>query len=103
MTTCIKCDRQLHPQEGPGRPRRWCSVGCRRAAEYELRRLVRRLDDVEGQLPAWRRACDRGLHPHGGSLVHARQVLDDLEADRVELEDRMRLLLDDDHEEKEDR
>lgn len=32
---------------GRGRPPLYCSVGCRRASEYEIRRLSRRLERLE--------------------------------------------------------
>jgi hypothetical protein len=43
---CAKCGGELVQQE-TGRPSRYCSKACRRAAEYELRRIQRRLEDLE--------------------------------------------------------
>jgi endogenous inhibitor of DNA gyrase (YacG/DUF329 family) len=40
---------------GPGRPRRFCSVGCRRAGEYSIRRLQARLERLETEAEAARR------------------------------------------------
>ena len=34
---CRKCNKVLG--DGPGRPRVWCSVGCKRAAQREIRRI----------------------------------------------------------------
>ena len=47
-TACLKCSA---PLEAPttGRPPRYCTVGCRRAAEFELRRLQRHLERLERQ------------------------------------------------------
>lgn len=47
---CVQCGDPLRPRRGgPGRPARYCSELCRRVGEYELRRLLRRLEraDVE--------------------------------------------------------
>ena len=49
--TCLKCGEPLQ-QPATGRPAVYCSTGCRRAAEYELRRLQRHLEAVEGELRA---------------------------------------------------
>ena len=35
-----------------GRPPRYCSVGCRRASEYEVRRCNRRLETLEAERDA---------------------------------------------------
>jgi hypothetical protein len=45
---CVKCERPLKPT-GVGRPPSYCSTGCRRAAEYELRRIQRHLERLEAQ------------------------------------------------------
>jgi hypothetical protein len=45
---CVKCERPLKPTGG-GRPPTYCSTGCRRAAEYELRRIQRHLERLEAQ------------------------------------------------------
>jgi hypothetical protein len=37
---CPKCDTPLEPPGTPGgRPRRWCSAGCQRSGEAEMRRI----------------------------------------------------------------
>ena len=45
---CLKCRTPLTPT-AVGRPSRYCSTGCRRAAEFELRRLQRHLERLERQ------------------------------------------------------
>ncbi len=45
--SCRKCGRDL-PESG--RPRSYCSVGCRRAAEFEVRRLQKALESTEGMI-----------------------------------------------------
>jgi hypothetical protein len=44
--TCRQCGTAL-TKPPTGRPPRWCSVGCRRAAEYEIRRISRHLEQLE--------------------------------------------------------
>jgi hypothetical protein len=60
-----------------------------------VQRIGRRLERVEDELPRWRATVDRGRHPSGGSLKHARETLADLTAIRDEDEQRLRWLLDD--------
>ena len=45
---CLKCRTPLTPTAA-GRPPSYCSPGCRRAAEYELRRIQRHLERLEAQ------------------------------------------------------
>ena len=45
---CLKCRAPLTPTAA-GRPPSYCSTGCRRAAEYELRRIQRHLERLEAQ------------------------------------------------------
>ena len=78
--TCIKCGHEIPPHAGPGRPRRYCSTGCRRAMEYELRRLQRALENVE-ERQRWDR-INRQENPA-------------LEQERRRVESRLRELLDD--------
>ncbi len=45
-----RCGKLLEQPAGAGRPSTYCSVGCRRAAEYEIRRLDKLLARFEGRL-----------------------------------------------------
>lgn len=45
-TNCIKCGAAIE-QPATGRPRAYCSTGCRRAAEKEIIRLNDRLATLE--------------------------------------------------------
>lgn len=84
MTTsvaCRKCGAAIEPADGPGRPKTFCSVGCRRAAEREIRRLDRALESVEDRL--------RYVRINGSHEPAARRY----EAERVRLEHRLRELL----------
>lgn len=49
-TTCIKCGKEIEDQATTGRPKDYCSTGCRRAAEHEVRRINLRLEKLEEQL-----------------------------------------------------
>ncbi len=80
---CVKCSRPLPEQSGPGRPTIYCSTACRRAVEYELRRVQSALEQVEDQV----RACRFGWY--GRTPEHAVAY----EAERERLEGRLRLLL----------
>jgi hypothetical protein len=44
---CPKCGNELPQREGAGRPARYCSTTCKRAAAYEITRLNRRLQSLE--------------------------------------------------------
>ena len=48
---CLKCRKPLNPS-GVGRPRSYCSTGCRRAAGHELRHIQRHLEKLERQRAA---------------------------------------------------
>lgn len=52
MSSCLKCAKPLPERAGAGRPPVYCGVGCRRAVEYEVRRLSRRLERLEDDLLA---------------------------------------------------
>lgn len=45
---CRKCGKKLS-KPPTGRPRKWCSVGCRRGVEYEIKRLNRHIGRLEEQ------------------------------------------------------
>jgi hypothetical protein len=98
VTTCRKCGRDLAAREGAGRPAVYCSVGCRRAAEYELRRAQDALAAAEKDIRAHREHV--ALESHYGMACCGRgeavvRHLDWLNDERVRQEARMRTLLDD--------
>lgn len=47
---CPECGSQVPRLEGPGRPPRYCSPVCVRAAEYEVRRINAHLKRAESKL-----------------------------------------------------
>lgn len=62
--TCVKCEGPL-VQPKTGRPRWYCSPACRRAGEFELRRLQARLQQLEDTV-TWKR------HVHGLTALQKR-------------------------------
>lgn len=46
-TTCVKCGGQIAESATAGRPKRYCSTACRRAAEHEIRRVNALLAKLE--------------------------------------------------------
>jgi len=51
---CSKCGKELPAQEGAGRPRKFCSDACTRAATMEIRRLNARIAQLEKNQSLWR-------------------------------------------------
>jgi hypothetical protein len=74
--TCPICGAGIAPKSKTGRPAIYCSVGCRRASEYELRRLQARLIRLEDEAEACRRDRRTGLtHLNGATQQeHAADV-----------------------------
>ena len=92
LLTCAKCGKAMS-KPSTGRPPRWCSTGCRRSAEREIRRLDRRLESLETQRVDLK--SDRsGLRDMGGRSPE-QQVAANAEAIE-EAEARLKRLLDDD-------
>lgn len=90
MAKQCRCGAALPPQDGPGRPRRYCSKACRRVAETERARVERLLETLEG-----RRIANRLQGTTGGaqlSYVDAQDVALTTEIDK--LETRLRALYD---------
>jgi hypothetical protein len=65
--TCVKCGAELGSHQGMGRPPKYCQgTGCKRAAEYERRRIDRALEDLEGR----ERFLRKSLNDDIGSRKH---------------------------------
>lgn len=90
---CLKCGQPVPASPGPGRPSRYCSKGCRRAAEYELRRLASRIASAELRLASLTR--DEAVGPAYGSPEHRRKCLAWAQNELKGLEARLAALLDD--------
>lgn len=90
---CLKCRAPLAPHTGPGRPASYCGKACRRLAEFEARRLDRRIAGYEEQL----RTTLANRDPFGLDVDHLgrtrRQRLGDLRRWIREDEERLRALL----------
>lgn len=52
--SCAKCGKDLPPQEGPGRPRKFCGGICRQTATAEIKRLNSRIAKLERDESNWR-------------------------------------------------
>ena len=90
---CVKCAAALPPLSGVGRPQQYCSTACRRVGEYEIRRVQRRLIQLEDDLQR-EGHCRLALRDMlGRDLV---QRVADLQADIATNEARLRALIDGD-------
>ena len=54
MCSCVKCGLKIKLASSTGRPKQYCSPACRRAAEYEIRRVDARLAGLENDMQAHR-------------------------------------------------
>jgi hypothetical protein len=83
---CVKCERPLKPT-GVGRPPSYCSTGCRRAAEYELRRIQRHLERLEAQRESrfFAKDTERAI---AALEVRLRTLLEDADGDIRAADDR---------------
>ena len=50
MKTTCPCGQPLTRAAGAGRPAKYCSTACRRAAEFEIRRIYKLLARLEDRL-----------------------------------------------------
>jgi hypothetical protein len=85
-TVCRRCSALLPRKPGAGRRAAYCSNGCRRAAEYEAKRVQNALDGVEHVIRS------RTLSPTGTANA---EIIRAHEAERDRLELRLREVLDD--------
>ena len=82
---CVKCGNPIQSVAAEGRPKKYCSVACRRSAEHEIRRTNALLGKLE------ERASNARLGygaPSDGQIAR-------LEAEIARQENRLRGLLDD--------
>ena len=77
----------------------YCSVGCRRAAEYEIRRVSRRLEELEGVAHRFEQATAEYTLPNAGVSDWQRQQHESrvrtVDVQIARARERMRDLLDD--------
>jgi hypothetical protein len=78
MSKCPKCGTDLDPP-GPsgGRPRRWCSDGCLRSGEAEMRRINGVLRDL-GHKKSWNQINGRGTEQIDAVTAQWQQLYDHL-------------------------
>ena len=88
---CLKCGGPLPERPATGRPPAYCSVACRRAAEFEIRRLNRRLETLETKASALRHGRDTGIRDWQGRTPQ--MALADAEGEIADAEARLRALL----------
>lgn len=92
MVICRKCYRPLSELADTGRPPAYCSVGCRRAAERELKRLDAQMAEAERMIGVYRRTLE-GVGSGTGQPGRPRQHFDWWSGELSRLEARMRELL----------
>ncbi len=87
MADCLKCGAPLPAPPATGRPPVYCGPGCRRAVEYEVRRITRRLEHNEDELQRLERRLAVPLTPY-----QSKTIVNDVEVVRRQLaEDEARL------------
>ena len=50
MTECVTCQSPIEDTAKTGRPKQYCSVACRRMAERGIRRIEKRVGELEEKL-----------------------------------------------------
>ncbi|MFN2488797.1 MAG: hypothetical protein ABR529_03470 [Actinomycetota bacterium] len=91
---CVKCGRELE-RAATGRPKRYCGTPCRRAAEFELRRIQRQIEDLEHMERTWRQELNPATARLGASKGYAEGQHGFYAAEIARMETRLRSLLDD--------
>jgi hypothetical protein len=92
-TDCVKCGTDLE-QPATGRPKIYCSVGCRRAAEFEIRRISKAIEATEADIRLYE--GDLALNSEGyGNPAYKRKALRHARKQLEALERRFRTLLSD--------
>jgi len=98
-TECAKCGTAL-TRPKTGRPPRYCSTGCRRGVEYDLKPFQGRLSDAEEAIRSWSSpaasAPVNASPPFVKSKAQCEWQVKGRDDERKKLERRMRELLDDD-------
>lgn len=65
MSDCIKCGLFFQTAATTGRPSDYCSISCRRSAEYEIGRINKRLANLEDDLVNEKRYKHNGANASG--------------------------------------
>ncbi len=93
QSVCVKCGSDLKIPK-TGRKPRYCGPACRRAAEYELRRVQRTLENLESWERGYRQDLDEGYPSTGPNLAYTRKKHAWYTAEIARTEARMRELCD---------
>jgi hypothetical protein len=88
---CRKCGAPIRNVATTGRPRRFCSLACRRAAEVAVRRLDRNLEALEATY--LRERFNSSEVKYMSDLRTRSQYVNDLEKAIAEAEGRLKMLL----------
>ena len=72
--TCIFCGDNLPPPADTGRPRVYCGETCKRAGAYEIVRVNRRLEKLEGSLSDQRVFCEQWGTPKTAIAIIEREL-----------------------------
>ena len=67
--TCPSCGNGLPPPAKTGRPAVYCSEPCKRLAAYEIVRVNRRLEKLEGRLSDQRIFCEQWGTPKSAVTI----------------------------------
>ena len=86
MKSCAKCKQPIKETKGVGRNKTYCSAGCRRAAELEIRRINERLVKLENVAQEFRL---------NNSFISSINKEEDILAEIKRQEDRLKELLSD--------
>jgi hypothetical protein len=89
---CAQCGAALEQHTGKGRPSRSCDPYCRRLAEYELRRIMRRLSLADADVDEHDRHA-RGLGYYYGDREKAAEKFAAAMERKAELESELAGLL----------
>lgn len=92
MDHCQKCGKGLVPS-ATGQPLDYCSVACRRLAEFEIRRLAKRLETYEIQRDNERALLKAPRQYKDLYGCDMQRRLEELEKAISETEERLRFLL----------
>ena len=77
-SNCVNCGAPLAVQK-VGRPALYCGVACRRAAEFELRRVLTRVERLEMEQELCRRDRSGIYHfPYGTPAERSQSLAEEL-------------------------
>lgn len=90
---CVKCGETLPERTGPGYPRSYCSQACKRAAEFEVRRINRHLERLESSRSDARTTAEHHPDMTTIGMVTVTQRVEAISAEIARTETRLHELL----------